>query len=276
MTALLEVGAGVGWPDLDAAAAARRAALRSGRFAEFVEWLSGAQGRFPPQSPRRARLVLLGPAAGRVAELASAREVGVRVLQLAPDASDAFGQGAAAADREIDEGADLIVVAGREDASAPAVLVSVLTGTEPVALLPRGAAAVDTERWIAAARELRDNRHAVAHLRSRPDALLSALESPALAAAAGFILRAAVRRTGVLLDGDAVLAAALLCADSQPRAREWWQLADTSTDRAIGRVAERLELRPVLDLRTGNGDGLAGLLALEVLRAAATAGVADD
>jgi nicotinate-nucleotide--dimethylbenzimidazole phosphoribosyltransferase len=276
VTALLEVGAGVGWPDLDAAAAARRASLRPGRFAELVEWLAGVQARFPPHKPQRARLVLLGRPADRVLELAGAYAVGVRDLELTPDASKAFGQGAEAADREIDEGADLIVVAGRDETSAPAVLVSVLTGAEPVALLPRGADAVDTERWIAAAEQLRDSRREVAHLQSRPDALLAALQSPTVAAAAGLILRAAVRRTAVLLDGNAVLAAALLCIDSQPRAREWWQLADTSADRALSRAAARLERQPLLDLHIGDGDGLAGLLALEVLRAAAAAGVADD
>src|SRR5262249_21263504 len=152
-------------------------------------------------------------------------------------------------------------LAGRDATSAPAVLISVLTGAEPVALLPRGADAIDTRRWIVAADELRDGRREVAGLRSRPDELLATLSSPVVAAAAGFALRAAARRTAVVLDGDAVLAAALLCVDSQPRAREWWQLADTSTDRAAGRVAERLERTPLLDLRVGNGDGTAGVLA---------------
>jgi NaMN:DMB phosphoribosyltransferase len=78
-----------------------------------------------------------------------------------------------------------------------------------------------------------------------------------------------------VLDGPAAYAAALLCVDGQPRAREWWQLADTSTDRAAMRAAARLERAPLLDLRTGNGDGTAGLLAIEVLRAAVVAGMAD-
>jgi nicotinate-nucleotide--dimethylbenzimidazole phosphoribosyltransferase len=97
-----------------------------------------------------------------------------------------------------------------------------------------------------------------------------------IAAAAGFGLRAAVRRTGVVLDGAATLAAGLLCVDSQPRCREWWQLADTSTDPAHERVAALLERRPLLDLGAGDGDGSAGLLALELLRAVAATGVVDE
>ena len=275
MTALLEVGTGVGWPDLDAAAEARQVPTRPGRFAELVEWLAGVQGRFPPEQPQRVRGLLLGPISDAVAELAARRDVGLRSSDLDTDATKAFAQGVDAADREIDEGADLLVLAGRDATSAPAVLVSVLTGAEPVALLPRGAGAVDSAQWIAAAEELRDGRRAVAELRSRPDELLAALGSPVVAAAAGFALRAAARRTGVVLDGDAVLAAALLCIDSQPRAREWWQLADTATGRAPARVIDRLERTPLLDLRTGNGDGAAGLLAVEVLRAAVLTGVVN-
>jgi nicotinate-nucleotide--dimethylbenzimidazole phosphoribosyltransferase len=142
-------------------------------------------------------------------------------------------------------------------------------------MLPRGADAVDTERWVAAAVELRDGRREVVGLRSRPDELLAALGNPVIAAAAGLALRAAARRTAVVLDGPAVLAAALLCVDSQPRARDWWQVADSSPDRHASRVIERLERTPLLDLRAGNGDGTAGLLAVDVLRAAVLTGVVD-
>jgi hypothetical protein len=276
VTALLEVGTGVGWPDIDAAAEARRMPMRSGRFAELVEWLASMQGRFPPERPRRIRGVLLGPITEPVAELAGPRDVGLRGCDLDADATKAFAQGVDAADREIDEGADLLILAGRDDTSAPAVLISVLTDAEPVALLPRGADAVITEQWVAAATQLRDGRRKVVGLRSRPDELLAALGSPVIAAAAGLALRAAARRTAVVLDGPAALSGALLCFDSQPRAREWWQLADTSADRHAVRAAAQLERTPLLDLRSGNGDGTAGLLAIDVLRAAVLTGVVDD
>ena len=275
MTALLEVGTGVGWPDGDAAAEARRAPMRPGRFAELVEWLAATQGRFPPERARRTRGLLLGPTSPPVTELAEQVDVGLRTCDLDADPTKAFAQGADAADREIDEGADLLMVAGRDDTCASAILISVLTDAEPVALLPRGADAVDTERWVATAAQLRDGRREVVGLRSRPDELLAALGNPVIAAAAGLALRAAARRTAVVLDGAPVLAAALLCIDSQPRAREWWQVADTSSEPYAIRATERLERTPLLDLRAGNGDGAAGLLAIAVLRAAVLTGVVN-
>jgi NaMN:DMB phosphoribosyltransferase len=275
VTALLELGAGVGWPDAEAAGAARtRVDTGTGRLAELVEWLASTQGRFPPTTPARVRCILLGPVAATVADLAASLDVGVRAVELPTSATDAFAAGSEAADHEIEAGADLIVLAGHDDTLVPTVLIGLLTGTEPVALLPRGAAAIDTENWIARAEQLRDARRRVADLRTRPDDLLAALDSPVLAAAAGFALCAAVRRTPVVLDGTAVLAAALLCVDSQSRASRWWQVADTSTERAHARALEQLGLRPLLDLGTSLGDGTAGLLAVTVLRAAVTPGSA--
>jgi nicotinate-nucleotide--dimethylbenzimidazole phosphoribosyltransferase len=269
MTALIELGAAVGWPDGEAATAARAAIdARTGRLAELVEWYAAARGGFPPGMPHRVRCLTLGPASGPVAELAAALDVGVREVESPADPADAFGAGRAVADDEIEAGADLIVLAGRDDTLAPAVLIGLLTGAEPVALLPRGADAVDSQRWIAQAGQLRDTRRRVAPLRTRPDELLAALSSPVVGVAAGIALRAAARRTPVVLDGTAVLAAALLCVDSQSKARRWWQVADVSPDRSHARAVEQLALRPLLDLGTRLGDGTAGLLAVAVLRAA--------
>jgi nicotinate-nucleotide--dimethylbenzimidazole phosphoribosyltransferase len=270
MTAALPViGADVGWPDAEAAGAARTHRLgRRGRLDELVEWLAGIQGSFPPAPPRRPRCVLLGPETESAAELAGSLEVRLRSLELPELATEGFAFGVKAADEEIEAGADLLVLAGRDESNAAAALVSVITGAEPVALLPRGPEATDSQRWIAQAGQLRDVRRRVLTLRARPDELLAALDSALLASAAGFALRAAARRTPVVLDGRSVLAAALLCADEQPRVREWWQVADTSPERAHARAVEHLELRPLLGLGTDGGDGTAGLLAVALLRAA--------
>jgi nicotinate-nucleotide--dimethylbenzimidazole phosphoribosyltransferase len=273
---LLELGSDVGWPDVEAAAAARsHAGGRHGRLAELVEWLAGAQGKYPPQPPRRTRCATLGQVPEPVAELAASLDVGLLEVDPPPRVADAFPLGAEVADDEVDAGADLLVLAGRDSSSAAAALVSLVTGAEPVALLPRGAAAVDAERWIADAAALRDLRRRVSAARDHPDELLAALGSPVLATAAGFAMGTAARRTPIVLAGTVVLAAALLCADAQPRAREWWQVADTSPDRAAARAVEHLELRPVLSLGTGGDDGTAGLLAVAVLRAAVTTDTSD-
>jgi len=276
VTALLEVGAGIPWPDADAARAARENTdPRAGRLGDLVEWLASVQGEFPPKPPARARLVGLGEVPDHVHALAGTLDVGVRTLALPGDANAAFTAGRDAADAEVDEGADLIVLAGVTDPTAAAALISVVTGAEPVALLPRGAAAVDTAAWIEQAAQVRDARRRIAALRSRPDDLLAALADAPVAASVAFALRAAARRTPVILDGTTVLAGALLGIDSQARAIRWWQVADTSPDQVHSRAVAELAVRPVLDLGTRLQDGTAGLLAVAALRAAVMAGVPD-
>jgi nicotinate-nucleotide--dimethylbenzimidazole phosphoribosyltransferase len=275
---LLELGVDVDWTDADAAAAARaQARAGSGRLADLVEWLAATEGRFPPRLPRRARCIVVGSVEDSVAELADSLQIGVRGIDVPADPTAAFTAGTTAADDEVDAGADLVVLAADDATNASAVAVSLLTGAEPVALLPRGGAAVDTRAWVVRAEDLRDARRRVAPLRSRPDEFLMALESPVFAAAVGFVLRAAGRRTPLILDGTGAVAAALFCFDVQTRVARWWQIADTSTDRIHQRVVDELTVRPLLDLGTSRGDGTAGLLAVAVLRAAGTtSGASDD
>jgi nicotinate-nucleotide--dimethylbenzimidazole phosphoribosyltransferase len=176
--------------------------------------------------------------------------------------------GAALADELIDRGTQLIVVAVPEMRPDAATAVSVLTGTEPVKVLSRGAAATDPEAWMALAVEVRDRRRQCLAYREDPDRLLVELNSPRLAAAAGLTLQAAARRTPVLLDGPVAATAALIAYEAQPRAVRWWAAADLGPDPAHETVLTRLGLRTVLGLGIGAGDLLAGMLALPVLRAA--------
>ena len=161
------------------------------------------------------------------------------------------------------------MVAGPDDSPAAGVLVGVLTGAEPVALLPRGAHAVDSAAWISAACRSRDARRRAAPLRDVPDDLLAAVGSPALSLITGLILRAAARRTPMVLDGTAAVAAALLCREFQARATRWCRLADSSPDPVHTRASGELGQRPLLDLGSTSSGGVAGLLCLPLLRAAA-------
>ena len=267
--------ADVEWTDPVAARLAREHVfVTEGRLAGLVEWLAATQGGYPVHRPARERLVVFGGASPLVAATADSVGAGVRAIEVEHGwtVTSAFDAGRAAADAEVDEGTDLAVVADPDGGAAGAALVSVLTGTEPVALLPRGAQAVDTAYWIRRATELRDLRRRVVRVSADPDALLSGLAHPPLAATAGFVLQATIRRTPLLLDGTAALAAAVLVNSAQPRAAAWWQVADSSPDPVHTRAATQLGLRPVLDLQTMAGDGLAGLLALPVVRAAASLG----
>jgi nicotinate-nucleotide--dimethylbenzimidazole phosphoribosyltransferase len=277
VTALLELGAGIGWVHAEAADAARNAvAPTAGRLGELITWLSGVQGEFPPRAPRRARCIVLGVPGPALVALAERHDIGVRAVSLPGDPRAALSAGLAVAEEEIESGADLLVLTGSDASDAPATLIGLLTDTEPVALLPRGVDASDSAAWIARAAHLRNERGRVARLRTRTDDLLAELGSPAVSSAVGVALSAAARRTPLILDGAPAVAAAVLCLDIQSRASQWWQIADTSPDRAHRRAVERLDLQPLLDLGTDLGDGTAGVLASAVLRTAVTTGRRDD
>lgn len=283
---LVALGAQIGWTSTDAALAVRASYPPGhGQLGELAGWLAatgaaGAAGTVAPLG--RTRLLVAGDVAPHVAGLADGSGTGIRELRPAHDADtgDAAQAGIAAADAEVDSGTQLLVVACPDphaDAppasrSAAAALVGALSGAEPVALLPRGRWATDTRSWIAQAEHLRDVRRRLLAVRARPERLLAEVGDVRLAALVGLILRATARRTPLVLDGTAALAAALLCRDIQPRAVRWWRVADASPERVHLRCCDELGLTPVLGLGTSAGDGTAGLLCLPLLRAAAELG----
>ncbi|SHG58090.1 nicotinate-nucleotide-dimethylbenzimidazole phosphoribosyltransferase [Jatrophihabitans endophyticus] len=289
----------VDWPDAQAAAAARDAAgADRGRLAELAQWLAGTRGRHPAEAPTRPRCLVLGGVSAAVAALAESVDVGTRAVVPADHPADersadhpadggsadgpadegtvtrGLTDGFALADDEVDAGADLLVVAGAAagatGANAAAVVVSLLTGTEPVALLPRGPAAVDTAAWVARAELLRDTRQRAADARADPVALLDRLGDAALATATGLILQAVVRRTPIVLDGVTAVVAALLVADLASGAAQWCQVADVGADPVHARAVAELDRSPLLHLAMSAGDGVAGLLSVPLLRAAVT------
>lgn len=267
---LAALGAQVEWADVAAAQEARAAApAASGRLGELTAWWAGVQGHYPPHPPKRVRCAVVGGPGADTAAVAADLDVGLVALEVPDTVDEAFSAGVRAADDEVDGGTDLLVVADPDDSPAAAVLVSVLTGAEPVALLPRGAAAIDTASWIARATGLRDARRSALPVRHDANALLAALGRPSLAATVGLVLRAAARRTPLVLDGTAAVAAGLLCHDVQPRAAQWWRVADRAADPVHQAVVRELGMHPLLDLGTTSGDGIAGLLTTPLLHAAA-------
>jgi nicotinate-nucleotide--dimethylbenzimidazole phosphoribosyltransferase len=269
---LRALGADVPWPDHEAGQRTRAALTAEpglGRLAELAEWLAAVQGCAPPHQPARVRAVVLGAQPDEATEeLATGLRVGVRFETAfrAASIAECVAAGAALADDEIDTGADLLIAAAPGPTGAAAV--SVLTDTEPVKVLGRGTAATDPERWMARVVAVRDARRAAIAFRTDPAALLAALRQPTLAAATGLLLRAASRRTPVLVDGLVVSAAALIAYEAQPRAVRWWLAADSPADPAHELALTKLGLRPVLHLGMALADATAGLLAVPVLRAA--------
>ena len=103
---------------------------------------------------------------------------------------------------------------------------------------------------------------------SDPVALLRTSTGADIAALAGFLAQAAVRKTPVLLDGVVVGAAALVAEELAPGARQWWLAGHRSAEPGGPLVLQHLDLEPVLDMQLRLGEGSGALTALPVLTAA--------
>ncbi|OBF23759.1 nicotinate-nucleotide--dimethylbenzimidazole phosphoribosyltransferase [Mycobacterium sp. ACS4331] len=173
------------------------------------------------------------------------------------------------ADEEVDSGADLLIAGdmGIGNTTAATVLVCALTNTEPVAVIGRGTG-IDDAGWIRKTAAVRDALYRVHPVRSDPVAVLRVGGGADLAAMAGFLAQAALRRTPVLLDGMVVTSAALVAERLAPGARAWWQAGHRSTEPAHALALAQLELEPIVDLGMRLGEGSGAMVALPVVRAA--------
>jgi nicotinate-nucleotide--dimethylbenzimidazole phosphoribosyltransferase len=189
----------------------------------------------------------------------------------AAEAQRAVATGMAIADEEVDGGADLLVPGdmGIGNTTPAAAVVAVLAAREPSAVVGRGTGVDDTglaRKAAAVGAAARRGRTALDA--GGPVALLAAAGGADVAAMAGFLVQAAVRRTPVVLDGVVSGAAALVAASLAPHAPQWWLAGHRSTEPAHSIALDRLGLAPVLDLGLRLGEGTGALLAVPVLQAA--------
>ncbi|MEV4649153.1 nicotinate-nucleotide--dimethylbenzimidazole phosphoribosyltransferase [Saccharopolyspora sp. NPDC049357] len=173
------------------------------------------------------------------------------------------------ADEEVDSGADLLIAGdmGIGNTTPAAVLISLLTGTEPVAVVGRGTG-IDDSAWMRKTAAIRDALRRARKVHNDPIALLRTSTGADIAALAGFLAQAAVRKTPVMLDGVVVGAAALVAEELAPGARQWWLAGHRSAEPGGPLVLQHLDLEPVLDMRLRLGEGSGALTALPVLTAA--------
>ena len=186
------------------------------------------------------------------------------------EAERALAAGVAVADEEVDSGAQLLIAGdlGIGNTTPASVLVSVLTGVEPIKVVGRGTG-IDDAGWIRKCAAIRDARRRAWPHRGSLTRLLAVAGGADLAAMTGFLLQAAHRRTPVLLDGLVVSAAALAAQLGNLRVVQWLQAAHLSAEPAHELALQRLELTPILRLGMRLGEGTGALVALPVLRAAA-------
>jgi nicotinate-nucleotide--dimethylbenzimidazole phosphoribosyltransferase len=268
MADLLSLGSDVEWPDHEAATVVRERMAGVpgyGRLADLAEWVAAVH--LPEGDFTRVRGVVLGTATTvDLGELVGAQLV--EAGELPGDMRAAFDHGVQLVDDQVDSGADLLLLAVPGLGADACIAASVLAATEPVKVLSRGPAATAPEQWMELAVTVRDGRRRCLNLRDKPDDLLDALGSARLAVAAGICMRAAVRRTPLVLDGPSASIGALVAYEAAPRAVRWWRAADQGSDPVHELVLTRLGQQPLVGLETGLGDGLAALLAVPVLRAA--------
>lgn len=176
------------------------------------------------------------------------------------------------ADEEVDSGADLLIAGdmGIANTTAATVLVAALTNSEPVAVVGRGTG-IDDQGWMRKTSAVRDALYRGRSVRSDPLGLLRVCGGADLAAMAGFLAQAAVRRTPVLLDGVVVTAAALVADRLAPGARAWWQAGHLSPEPAHILALAELNLVPIVNLGLRLGEGTGAALALPVVRIAVAA-----
>ncbi len=141
------------------------------------------------------------------------------------------------------------------------------TNTEPVKALGLSSR-LDDATWMQAMTVVRDAHRFGAESRYDTLQLLRRIGGADVAALTGFLLRAAARRTPVLLDGPIACAAALAARDVAPRAIRWWQAGSTSPGRAHRLALEELQLEALLDLDLDFDQGVGALLAVPLLTAA--------
>jgi nicotinate-nucleotide--dimethylbenzimidazole phosphoribosyltransferase len=238
-----------------------------------------------PTTERRVRAVVDGSA--DVSLAAAAVGATVRLLDLRwdmptgridradamsrHDAADAFRRGVAVADEEVDSGAD-VLVAGAVSAGVTtiaAALVGVLTRADAAAVTGRGLG-IDDDTWMRKCAAVRDAMRRTRPYAGDPLDLLAVGGGPDLAALTGLLVQAAVRRTPVIIDGVASAAAALLAHRIAFRAADWWLAGHRVDEPAHALALERLALAPLLEARLRHGDGTGGLLAVPMLRTAAS------
>ncbi|MDX2357415.1 nicotinate-nucleotide--dimethylbenzimidazole phosphoribosyltransferase [Dietzia sp. PP-33] len=181
----------------------------------------------------------------------------------------AIAAGRRIADDEVDSGADLLIAGdlGIGNTTPSTVITCLVTGREPVELVGRGTG-IDDEGWMRKTAAIRDAMFRASGDLRDPVAMLRRVAGADLAAMAGFLAQAAVRRTPCILDGAVVTAAALLAESLAPGARQWWVAGHRSAEPAHSAALTYLSLEPILEHSMRLGEGSGAVAALPTVHAA--------
>ena len=175
----------------------------------------------------------------------------------------AIAAGRRIADEEVDSGADLLIAGdlGIGNTTPATVLTCLVTGREPVELVGRGTG-IDDEGWMRKTAAIRDAMFRASGDLRDPVAMLRKVGGADLAAMAGFLAQAAIRKTPCVLDGSVVTSAALMAEALAPGSRQWWVAGHRGGEPAHSAALTYLSLEPILDhtMRLGEGSGAVAAL----------------
>ena len=219
-----------------------------GRLSDLAQWWAAVRGDDRAPVPSRVR------------------QVGVdHPLPSAGTAQEALAWGVSAADEAADAGVELITLTVDDPLSARLVAAE-LMGLDPVEACgwPQDRDQ-DDDAWMDEVLVLRDGLRRTRGLRGDLGALLEAVGSAPMAAAAALAVQATVRRVPLLLDGPGAGSAALLARRTAYSANQWWQAAHGEADVLHGRTLRSLSLEPITSLGVVVEDGTAARLGLGVL-----------
>lgn len=218
------------------------------------------------------RINVLADAAGadvRVATVPTGSGSGLSV----PDVERYLSAGRELTDAAVDSGVRLLLVGGTATPVTTASVVGTVCRKEPVTLFHRDVSA-DVRSWQDEILAVRDTMFRARGYRNGPwdegsvREILRILGTPELAVATGMLAGASVRRTPVILDGAATLAAALLAEAVSPGSARDWLAPHRPPDPAADHVMARLRLSPVIDRDLGPVSGGAGLVVLPLVKTA--------
>lgn len=181
----------------------------------------------------------------------------------------AIAAGRRIADEEVDSGADLLIAGdlGIGNTTPATVLTCLITGREPVELVGRGTG-IDDEGWMRKTAAIRDAMYRASGDLRDPVGLLRRVAGADLAAMAGFLAQAAIRKTPCILDGAVVTSAALVAEFLAPGCRQWWVAGHRSAEPAHSAALTYLSLDPLLEHSMRLGEGSGAVAALPTIHAA--------
>ncbi len=278
-----------------------------GRLEEIVEWLAMWQGRHPPQVLRPLVAIFAGnhgvvgqgvsaypqdvtaqmvsnfsSGGAAVNQICSANEIGLKVFELALElptgditrepamdeatcaATMAFGMEAIAG------GTDLLCIGemGIGNTTVAAAICCGLYGGEPADWVGPGTGVDDeglARKADAVARAIALNEGQL----DDPLEVLRRLGGREVAAMAGAIIAARFERIPVLIDGYVATAAAAVLHALDPKSLDHCMAAHRSAEPAHGRLLERIDKKPLLDLGMRLGEGSGAALAVATVKTAA-------